>query len=81
MPNFVCKKLSKLEFPANINGCEFKSSFEELRDGEYTGNFLVLTAFENSAFFISISKKANGEYVVKGDKNTKPTKTGLLYVS
>ena len=81
MPNFVCKKLSKLEFPASINGCEFKSSFEELRDGKNTGNFLVLTAFENSTFFISISKKANGEYVVKGDKNTKPTNTSHLHMA
>ena len=38
MPNFVCKKLSKLEFPASINGCEFKSYFEELRDEKNTGN-------------------------------------------
>lgn len=80
MPNFVCEKLSKLKFPATINGCEFRSSFEELRNGEHTGNFLVLSGYENSAFFLSISKKGDGGFVVKGDKNTKPTNTSHLHM-
>ncbi|TEY03596.1 tRNA (guanosine(46)-N7)-methyltransferase TrmB [Campylobacter sp. US33a] len=72
MPNFKCKKLINLNFPRQSEGVEFlwKACNEKVE--------LVLTRFENENFFIQIKQDEKGNWIIKGDKHSKPSKIGYL---
>ncbi|MCW1360220.1 tRNA (guanosine(46)-N7)-methyltransferase TrmB, partial [Campylobacter jejuni] len=72
MPNFKCKKLINLNFPRQSEGVEFlwKACNEKVE--------LVLTRFENEKFFIQIKQDEKWNWIIKGDKHSKPSKIGYL---
>lgn len=71
MPNFIATSINKPVFPFYNDEVEFlwsaKSKFDTI----------VLTEVENNHFFITIKKREN-DFVIKGEKLTRPAKVGLL---
>lgn len=71
MPNFVASSINKPKFPFVIHDINFlwsaKSKFDDI----------VLVKIENEEFFITIKKRKN-DFVLKGEKITRPAKVGLL---
>jgi len=71
MPNFIAKKLRNLGFPHEKNGVKFQKI--------YKGRKLDLLLCENlgEKFFLTIKPKGD-EFVIKGEKISRPAKVGLL---
>lgn len=71
MPNFVAKSINSPKFPFFCEDVSFlwlaKSKFDDI----------VLAKVENEEFFITIKKREHN-FVIKGEKITRPAKVGLL---
>lgn len=71
MPNFKCKNIKNIKLPFKKNGVEF------LWSAKNDNIELLFTKVENENFFLQI-KKNEFEFIVKGDKNSKPNQIGYL---
>ena len=71
MPNFKCKNIKNIKLPFKKNGVEF------LWSAKNDNIELLFTKVENENFFLQI-KKNKFEFVIKGDKNSKPNQIGYL---
>ena len=78
MPNFICKALDLAPLPTKRGKSEFISIATELRDGAKTDVRLVLTRLNDERFLLIIKKRADGAYIIKGDKISKPTNIAIL---
>lgn len=72
MPNFKCKSVKELSLPFEANGV----CFEWLGQNERTR--LIYTAVEQGAFFVQVGQNAKNEFIIKGEKHSKPEQIGLL---
>lgn len=72
MPNFKCLRVKKLVLPLENDGVRFEWMAQ-------SANFrLVLVCFEGAEFFIQISQNDKNEFVIKGEKHSKPQQIGFL---
>lgn len=74
MPNFITKEVKGLNLPFIRDSVEFL----QLAKGRNLD--LILVRNNGEEFFIAIKKKQN-EFIIKGEKVTKPAKIGLLQQS
>lgn len=72
MPNFKCKSVKELSLPFEKDGV----CFEWLGQNERTR--LIYTAVEQGAFFVQVGQNAKNEFIIKGEKHSKPEQIGLL---
>lgn len=73
MPNFKCQKLNDIQLPFEKDGVEFLWS-------AYGENVqLIFTCIEQEKFFLQIKQdKQKKEWLIKGEKHTKPSQIGYL---
>ncbi|TXE86246.1 tRNA (guanosine(46)-N7)-methyltransferase TrmB [Campylobacter volucris] len=73
MPNFKCQRLNDIQFPFKKDGVEFLWS-------AYGENIqLIFTRIEQEKFFLQIKQdKQKKEWLIKGEKHTKPSQIGYL---
>lgn len=71
MPNFKCKDIKELILPYEKNGV----CFEWVAQNADTR--LIYTHFKEANFFLQISYKKD-EFIIKGEKHSKPEKIGYL---
>ena len=71
MPNFKCKNIKNINLPFSKNGIEF------LWNAKNDNVNLIFTKVENESFFLQIKDNIK-EFVIKGDKNSKPSQIGYL---
>ncbi|MBF7059847.1 tRNA (guanosine(46)-N7)-methyltransferase TrmB [Campylobacter volucris] len=73
MPNFKCQRLNDIQFPFEKDGVEFSWS-------AYGENVqLIFTCIEQEIFFLQIKQdKQKKEWLIKGEKHTKPSQIGYL---
>ncbi|MBF7047699.1 tRNA (guanosine(46)-N7)-methyltransferase TrmB, partial [Campylobacter volucris] len=73
MPNFKCKRLNDIQLPFKKDGVEFLWS-------AYGENVqLIFTRIEQEKFFLQIKQdKQKKEWLIKGEKHTKPSQIGYL---
>lgn len=72
MPNFKCKSVKELSLPFEAKGV----CFEWLAQNERTR--LIYTAVEQGSFFVQVGQNAKNEFIIKGEKHSKPEQIGLL---
>ncbi len=72
MPNFKCKSVKEISLPFEAKGV----CFEWLGQNERTR--LIYTAVEQGAFFVQVGQNAKNEFIIKGEKHSKPEQIGLL---
>ena len=72
MPNFKCKSVREISLPFEAKGV----CFEWLGQNERTR--LIYTAVEQGAFFVQVGQNAKNEFIIKGEKHSKPEQIGLL---
>ena len=72
MPNFKCKSVRELSLPFEAKGV----CFEWLGQNERTR--LIYTVVEQGAFFVQVGQNAKNEFIIKGEKHSKPEQIGLL---
>lgn len=72
MPNFKCLRVKTLTLPFENGGVSFKwlAKSPKFR--------LVLAEFNETEFFIQIAQNAKNEFVIKGEKHSKPQQIGYL---
>lgn len=72
MPNFKCLRVKTLTLPFENGGVSFKwlAKSPKFR--------LVLAEFNETEFFIQITQNAKNEFVIKGEKHSKPQQIGYL---
>lgn len=78
MPNFICEDLKEIKCPTSAMGCEFLWEACELRNKERGQNKILFVNLEDSKFLLEIKKKADN-FVIKGDKITKPASIAYLH--
>ncbi|MBF7068958.1 tRNA (guanosine(46)-N7)-methyltransferase TrmB [Campylobacter volucris] len=73
MPNFKCQRLNDIQLPFEKDGVEFLWS-------AYGENVqLIFTRIEQEKFFLQIKQdKQKKEWLIKGEKHTKPSQIGYL---
>ncbi|EAH7509317.1 tRNA (guanosine(46)-N7)-methyltransferase TrmB, partial [Campylobacter jejuni] len=71
MPNFKSKKIKEINLPYSKDDVEF------LWLAKNDNVSLIYTKVQEESFFLQI-KKAQNDFVIKGDKHTKPSKIGYL---
>ncbi|EHL7975185.1 tRNA (guanosine(46)-N7)-methyltransferase TrmB, partial [Campylobacter jejuni] len=71
MPNFKSKKIKEINLPCSKDDVEF------LWLAKNDNVSLIYTKVQEESFFLQI-KKAQNDFVIKGDKHTKPSKIGYL---
>ncbi|NLY03461.1 MAG: tRNA (guanosine(46)-N7)-methyltransferase TrmB [Campylobacter sp.] len=74
MPNFIAKKISNFTLPFEKDGVKFLN-FAKGRKVDF-----ILVEVEEEQFFITF-KSRKDEFVIKGEKLTRPAKVGLLQKS
>lgn len=72
MPNFKCKYLKKLNLPFEKEGL----CFEWMAQNEKI--WLIYTSFNQQGFFLQLSKNDKNEFVIQGEKHSKPEQIGAL---
>lgn len=73
MPNFHTKTLKPLAYPCTYNETTFTYEARSKRDTR-----LVMASTQGEELLIRIQPKENGEWLVKGDKVTRPTQASFL---
>ena len=72
MPNFKCLRLKELALPFEKEGV----CFEWIAENESVR--LILTHFQGQAFFLQVGTNAKNEFIIKGEKHSKPEQIGFL---
>ena len=72
MPNFKCKSVREISLPFETKGVCFEWSAQNERTR------LIYTAVEQGAFFVQVGQNAKNEFIIKGEKHSKPEQIGLL---
>ena len=72
MPNFKCLRLKELALPFEKEGV----CFEWVAENESVR--LILTHFQGQAFFLQVGANAKNEFIIKGEKHSKPEQIGFL---
>ena len=72
MPNFKCKSVKEISLPFEAKGVCFEWSAQNERTR------LIYTAVEQGAFFVQVGQNAKNEFIIKGEKHSKPEQIGLL---
>ncbi len=72
MPNFKCLRLKELALPFEKEGV----CFEWVAENESVR--LILTHFQGQAFFLQVGTNAKNEFIIKGEKHSKPEQIGFL---
>ena len=72
MPNFKCLRLKELSLPFEKEGV----CFEWVAENESVR--LILTHFQGQAFFLQVGTNAKNEFIIKGEKHSKPEQIGFL---
>lgn len=72
MPNFKCKSVREISLPFEAKGV----CFEWLGQNERTR--LIYTAVEQGSFFVQVGQNTKNEFIIKGEKHSKPEQIGLL---
>ena len=72
MPNFKCLRLKELALPFEKEGV----CFEWIAQNESVR--LILTHFQGQAFFLQVGTNAKNEFIIKGEKHSKPEQIGFL---
>lgn len=72
MPNFKCKSVREISLPFEAKGICFEWSAQNERTR------LIYTAVEQGAFFVQVGQNTKNEFIIKGEKHSKPEQIGLL---
>ena len=72
MPNFKCKSVREISLPFEAKGVCFEWSAQNERTR------LIYTAVEQGSFFVQVGQNAKNEFIIKGEKHSKPEQIGLL---
>ena len=73
MPNFHTTTLKHLVYP-----CSHKETVFHFEATSSRGNTLIMTTTDEQQLFLRIHQKAQGGYLIKGDKVTRPTEAQFL---
>ena len=73
MPNFHTQTLKPLTYP-----CSYKETTFSYEAHSKRGNKLVMASTGGEQLLIRIQQKEDGNFLVKGDKVTRPTQASFL---